>query len=58
MTGYTVHTGSTVKFCTGWDQIFGSTQGTAKSAKKAGSQAKASRAAKKRTKPKAPRKTR
>jgi hypothetical protein len=24
MTGYTVHTGSTVKFSEGWDQIFGS----------------------------------
>jgi hypothetical protein len=23
MTGYTVHTGSTVKYSTGWDNIFG-----------------------------------
>jgi hypothetical protein len=23
MTGYTVHTGSTVKFSNGWDRIFG-----------------------------------
>jgi hypothetical protein len=25
MTGYTVHTGSTVKFSEGWDQIFAGT---------------------------------
>jgi hypothetical protein len=25
MTGYTVHTGSTTKFSTGWDTIFGRT---------------------------------
>lgn len=30
MTGYTVHTGSTVKFSTGWDRIFGSKKKSAK----------------------------
>jgi hypothetical protein len=39
MTGYTVHTGSSVKFSTGWDNIFSGTSrkaasgGTKKSAK-------------------------
>jgi hypothetical protein len=27
MTGYTVHTGSTVKFSDGWDNIFGGASG-------------------------------
>jgi hypothetical protein len=27
MTGYTVHTGSTVKFSSGWDNIFGGASG-------------------------------
>jgi len=27
MTGYTVHTGSTVKFSVGWDNIFGEASG-------------------------------
>jgi hypothetical protein len=26
MTGYTVHTGSTVKFSDGWDRIFGASE--------------------------------
>jgi hypothetical protein len=29
MTGYTVHTGSTVKFSDGWDNIFGGASGKA-----------------------------
>ncbi len=37
MTGYTVHTGSTVKFADGWDQVFGSKTPSPK--KSAGTQA-------------------
>ncbi|MFN0053314.1 MAG: hypothetical protein ACKV0T_14115 [Planctomycetales bacterium] len=52
MTGYTVHTGSTVQFSTGWDNIFGASKGgkpkrTTKAAKKGNA---ASAAAKKRKK--------
>lgn len=32
MTGYTVHTGSTEKFSTGWDEIFKSKQPKKKAA--------------------------
>ena len=38
MTGYTVHTGTTVKFAGGWDRIFGgkkTAKAVAKSTKKA-----------------------
>jgi hypothetical protein len=43
MTGYTVHTGSTLKFSSGWDRIFGNAKGAAPrkktAAKKKGSTA-------------------
>lgn len=29
MTGYTVHTGSTLKFSSNWDRIFGGAKGSA-----------------------------
>ena len=31
MTGYTVHTGSSIKFSSGWDRIFSGTKAPAKS---------------------------
>ena len=34
MTGYTVHTGTSEKFSTGWDRIFGGDESTGKGAKK------------------------
>ena len=34
MTGYTVHTGSTEKFCRGWDEIFAEQKTVKKPAKK------------------------
>jgi len=43
MTGYTVHTGSTEKFVSGWDQVFGKK----KSGKKATGKAAATRTSKK-----------
>jgi hypothetical protein len=45
MTGYTVHTGSTVKFSEGWDQIF-RTKGHAKSPAKGSKPAKKKSASK------------
>lgn len=45
MTGYTVHTGTTVKFSGGWDRIFGGKKAAAKS-KAAGKKAPAAKAAK------------
>ena len=50
MTGYTVHTGSSVKFSEGWDQIFsGASKGSAKksSAKKGTAKRAPAKAAKK-----------
>ena len=44
MTGYTVHTGSTEKFSSGWDQIFSA--GETKKSKKKVSSAKKPTAAK------------
>lgn len=61
MTGYTVHTGSTVKFSNGWDEIFGgasskkSDSGRVKSSKPASSNVIA---AKKRSPKKRAKKTR
>lgn len=40
MTGYTVHTGSTVKFSNSWDRIFSKGSGSAKTAKSGDSGAK------------------
>lgn len=43
MTGYTVHTGSSKKFATGWDQVFkgqGKSSGGAKPAKAAKARSK------------------
>jgi len=42
MTGYTVHTGTSKKFASGWDQIFGDEPGKpgGKSAKKKGAKKK------------------
>ncbi len=34
MTGYTVHTGSTEKFCQGWDEIFAELKTVKKSGQK------------------------
>jgi hypothetical protein len=50
MTGYTVHTGSTVKFSTGWDNIF-SGSGTRQTitAKKKTAQPPAGKSAKKKS---------
>lgn len=48
MTGYTVHTGSTQKFSTGWDHIFhGKTTAAPKAAKKAASKKAAKKTKKK-----------
>lgn len=52
MTGYTVHTGSTEKFSTNWDQIFSGKKAAAKgnaAAKAAAKPAKKQAAAKKKT---------
>ena len=46
MTGYTVHTGSTVKFSEGWDQIFRK-PGAAKPKKKSATAASKKRTTKK-----------
>lgn len=43
MTGYTVHTGASKKFVSGWDKVFGGSTETATSGK---AKAKASAAAK------------
>lgn len=48
MTGYTVHTGSTEKFSTNWDQIFSGKKGAAKAEPQAKA-AKKKAAAKKKT---------
>lgn len=40
MTGYTVHTGSNVKFTTGWDHIFQGVGSTKKSASSRGASKK------------------
>lgn len=39
MTGYTVHTGSSESFSSGWDRIFGGADKSRKAPKKAASQA-------------------
>lgn len=41
MTGYTVHTGSTVKFSNSWDRIFSKTSGSSKGENTAGKGVKA-----------------
>ena len=50
MTGYTVHTGSTVKYSSGWDNIFSGT-GDRKppAAKKKGAKPRAAKSAKKKS---------
>jgi hypothetical protein len=50
MTGYTVHTGSTTKYSTGWDSIFGGA-GRQKSsgAKKTAAKPRAAKSAKKKS---------
>ncbi|MCA8988331.1 MAG: hypothetical protein KDA78_11850 [Planctomycetaceae bacterium] len=48
MTGYTVHTGSSKKFSSGWDQIFGGKPAEGKKSKpKAKAKSSASKAKKK-----------
>ena len=48
MTGYTVHTGTSKKFSSGWDEIFGKKKTAKKKAKKKKTKkAKAKQAAKK-----------
>ncbi|MFN8707257.1 MAG: hypothetical protein ACK50J_11295, partial [Planctomyces sp.] len=47
MTGYTVHTGASKKFVSGWDRVFG--QGTAASDKKEKSASAGKSAAKKKS---------
>jgi hypothetical protein len=48
MTGYTVHTGSTVKYSTGWDNIFSGAGGRkSTSTKKKAAKAPAAKSAKK-----------
>jgi len=48
MTGYTVHTGSTVKYSTGWDNIFGGAgRQESSGAKKNAAKPRASKSAKK-----------
>lgn len=51
MTGYTVHTGSTVKFSTGWDNIFGTSRkkASADQEKQRGGESKATKTPKKKT---------
>lgn len=41
MTGYTVHTGSSEEFASGWDRIFGGDEKKAKSEKQKPNKAKA-----------------
>jgi hypothetical protein len=50
MTGYTVHTGSTVKYSTGWDNIFsGARRQKSTGTKKKTAQPRASKSAKKKS---------
>jgi hypothetical protein len=50
MTGYTVHTGSTVKYSTGWDNIFSGAGGRkSPSAKKNAAKTPAAKSAKKKS---------
>ncbi len=47
MTGYTVHTGSNLKFTSGWDRIFEETTPASAAGKGAGKKAAAKKSAKK-----------
>jgi hypothetical protein len=50
MTGYTVHTGSTAKYSTGWDNIFSGSGGRkSPSAKKKAAKPQAAKTAKKKS---------
>lgn len=46
MTGYTVHTGSTEKFVSGWDQVFGKKKGGKKATGKAAAATRTSKKSK------------
>lgn len=52
MTGYTVHTGTSKKFVSGWDRVFGADGSAAEEAKASGKKSKLKKSAAKKKKKK------